>query len=215
MWRNKRNQENNVNSDAVQSKRGKWKKWERGRGNFSGQARGGTPDSGSYSGKANFSGRGRGGFAYKRRDTSYSPNTSANFTRANTSNVLNIESRYIELENNDNVAEDSFKLHWRNYISLAKYESDDFSKNKLNIAKEYLNSRQNEVETTDELFTFKKFSISFSDLITNVMLKERWPNLERELDDNADLVMGIFGLARYELWTNEVKVRGNLPIIRY
>ena len=41
-----------------------------------------------------------------------------------------------------------------------------------------------------------------------------WPTIEKDLDESPDLVIGIFGLARYDLWRNEVKIRGSLPIIR-
>ena len=181
------NEDVNGTNNSVPAKRGKWKKW----------------------------GRGRGGFSARGRNTSYSPKTNARTNVPSTTNVLNSSCKYIELENCDSMIDDSFKPHWRNYLSLIKFESDDFSIDKLNIAKDFLKSRQNDIESTDELFSFKKFSLSYNDLMNSVLLKEKWPNFVRDLDGNADLVMGIFGLARYDLWGNEVKVRGSLPIIRY
>ena len=128
--------------------------------------------------------------------------------------MSNASYKYIELDN-DSFDENSFQLHWRNYISLTKYESDEFSQSKLKTAKDYLKSRQSNIESSDELFTYKKISISYNELVNSGLLKDQWPTFEKDLDDNADLVMGIFGLARYDLWANEVKIRGSLPIIRY
>ena len=174
----------------VQSKRGKWKKGGRGRGGHSGR------DS---------------------QPSTFSPTSNYNNAKihiSNTANLLNTGGKYIELEDDENVVDGSFVLHWRNYISLTKYESDDFSTNKLQAAKDFLMSRSSEIETTDELFTLKKFSINYNDLISSELLKKKWSNLEKELDDNAELVLGIFGLARYDLWATEVKIRGSLPIVR-
>ena len=91
---------------------------------------------------------------------------------------------------------------------------DSFSPSKLKAASEYLKSRPNGIETTEDLFNFKRFYLSFNDLINSQILKEKWPSLESEIDGSPDLVMGIFGLARYDLWRTEVKVRGTLPPIR-
>ena len=78
----------------------------------------------------------------------------------------------------------------------------------------YFNTRTEVVETTDELFNFKRIFLDFNDIITNDILKEKWPTIAKDLDGSPDLVMGIFGLARYDLWLKEVKIRGALPIIR-
>ena len=89
----------------IQSKRGNRKKWGRGRGGYSGRGRTPFPSS---------------------------PANSTKIAISNTANILNTGGKYIELENDENVADGSFVLHWRNYISLTKYESDDFSSNKSN-----------------------------------------------------------------------------------
>ena len=179
------NEDVSGNDNSASAKRGKWKKW------------------------------GRGSFSARGRNSTYSASPGARSHASNTTNIPNASCKYIELDNNDSFNDDSFQLHWRNYISLTKYESDDFSRSKLNTAKDYLKSRQSNIESTDELFTYKKISISYNELINSALLKDQWPTFEKDLDDNADLVMGIFGLARYDLWANEVKIRGSLPIIRY
>ena len=180
------NEDVSRSNNPAPAKRGKWKKWGRGRGSFS--ARG--------------------------KNSTYSPSPGDRSHVSNTTNMPNASCKYIELDN-DSFDDNSFQLHWRNYISLTKYESDDFSQSKLKTAKDYLKSRQSNIESSDELFTYKKISISYNELVNSGLLKDQWPTFEKDLDDNADLVMGIFGLARYDLWANEVKIRGSLPIIRY
>ena len=128
--------------------------------------------------------------------------------------VLNTGGKFIQLENRCDSATEAFQPHWRNYISLEKYEAGKFSLETLHAASNYFKTRTVVTETTDELFNFKRFFLDFNDLITNDILKERWPTIEKDLDESPDLVIGIFGLARYDLWRNEVKIRGSLPIIR-
>jgi len=164
--------------------------------------------------KKNSWGRGRGNFhGNNRRPSENSPISNTSSTLHDYSNNLNVGGKYIQLEINGTPTLDSFQPHWRNYISLYAFE-DSFSPSKLKAALEYLKSRSNGIETTDDLFNFKRFYLSFNDLINSQMLKEKWPSLESEIDGSPDLVMGIFGLARYDLWKTEVKVRGTLPAIR-
>ena len=157
----------------------------------------------------------RGGYGGKRKPPPIdSPNSSGHINSMIVHDVLNSGGKFIPLENRGALATDAFQPHWRNYISLAKYETGQFSHQKLHAASNYFETRTEVVETTDELFNFKRIFLDFNDLITNDILKEKWPTIAKDLDGSPDLVMGIFGLARYDLWLKEVQIRGALPIIR-
>ena len=148
------------------------------------------------------------------RGKSYRPQNGT--SNSNTKlDILNLGGKFIQLENKSTPTLQSFQPHWRHYISLSNYEAGYFSLAKLKAATNFLNSRTEVIETTDELFNFKRYFVNYSDLINNSTLKHEWPTLEEDLDGNADLVMGIFGLARYDLWSKEIKLRCKLPIIRY
>ena len=164
-------------------------------------------------GRANY--WGRGGFnGNGKKHYTASPNSSSPRNFRPSADILNNGGKYIRLENGIPTT-DSFQPHWRHYISLAKYEASEFFHVKLQAASEYLKARTEAIETTDELFNFKRFFVDFNDLIINDFLKKKWSTIEKDLDGNPDMVIGTFGLARYDLWAKEVKIRGTLPVIRY
>ena len=181
------NSDTNSNGASNEFKRNRGKRWGRGGGGYR--------DSPSAGG-------GKGQWSRKQ---------SSGYQRSN--NLVGAEGKYIPLGSKTAPTIDTFHQHWRQYISLSEHEVGNFSQDKLQAALTYLKSRE-VVETTNELFNFKRFFLNYNDIKESEILKEIWPSIVEELDGNAELIMGIFGLARYELWAEELGTRRRLPFIR-
>lgn len=57
----------------------------------------------------------------------------------------------------------------------------------------------------------KRFWLDWERMIKSEVIVSKWPSLARDLEEKPQTVMGIFGLARYEMLLKEIKARRNIP----
>ena len=89
----------------------------------------------------------------------------------------------------------NFDNDWRPFISLSDVSSGHFTRAKLQAATIYL--EKTATETLDDLIATKRFMLDLNHIREE--LKNNWLNLDADVENRLEMVLGIFGIARTNL----------------
>jgi len=88
-----------------------------------------------------------------------------------------------------------FDNSWRPFISMSHVTSGAFSRAKLQAATDYLHSRKDMSESLDDMVNTKRFMVDLGEVKRDLL----WPQIDEDVDNHLEMVLGIFGIACTEL----------------
>ena len=104
----------------------------------------------------------------------------------------------------------SFDNKWRPFLSIRHVTDGIFTHVKLKAATDYLKNKE-DAESVDELFTSQRFYLNVEDVAKDPELVRLWPTIEKDIKENLEMVLGIFGISNTSLAEEESP---NFPVIR-
>ena len=93
---------------------------------------------------------------------------------------------------------------WKLYLPTETYGPTGDLVKKLKAAREFLERTTSHLGR-EELYRQKRFSLDQAVLLSDEVLKDSWADLESDLKETAEIVFGIFGLAKHQSVLDDLK----------
>ena len=104
---------------------------------------------------------------------------------------------------------------WTSYLPTLEYSDKGEIVKKLKAAEKYWKENDDNDKDMEELSRKRSVILDVTSLLEDRILNSNWPMFHDDLENQAELVFGIFGLAKHQLILNELNDESaKFPIIR-